>query len=127
MDFPKNYRYTKDHEWVELQGEKATLGITQFAQEELGEIVFVELPSVGDSFSKGDSICVVESTKAASDVYSALGGTVSEVNGILADQPELVNSHPHDKGWLVKLEGVNAAEFEGLMSADEYRNLIESK
>ena len=124
MEFPGDLRYTKDHEWVRFDNGSATVGITEFAQDELGEIVFVDLPDVGKKLEKGETICVVESTKAASDVYSPLGGTVEETNPALSDSPEQVNSSPYDEGWMVKLSGVAEDEFTGLMSADEYKGLV---
>ena len=113
-------KYTKDHEWVEVDGSTALIGITEFAQSELGEIVFADLPEAGAQINKGQAICVLESTKAASDVYAPVSGSVVEVNAALKDDPALVNREPYEGGWLVKLEGIEAAELAGLMSAEEY-------
>ncbi|MCB0317767.1 MAG: glycine cleavage system protein GcvH [Bdellovibrionales bacterium] len=124
MNFPEDLKYTKDHEWVKLDGNVATIGITDFAQDELGEVVFVELPEIGSEFNKADSICVVESTKAASDVYAPIGGKVIEVNSNLADSPELINSSPYSDAWLVKLENPNLEDLEKLMSVEEYKNHV---
>ena len=124
MSFPEEYRYTKDHEWVALQGDVATVGITEFAQAELGELVFVELPKPGRVVSKGQSFCVVESTKAASDVYAPLSGTVIEVNENLGAQPSLVNEQPHTQGWLAKIKLSAPAEVEQLLSAKTYTELV---
>jgi glycine cleavage system H protein len=120
MDCPENLKYTKDHEWVLFENGVATLGITHFAQDELGEIVFVDLPGSGLSVTKGESVCVVESTKAASDVYSPIAGTVKEANPDLENEPTLVNSDPYGKGWMVRFEAVNETDLGDLMSADEY-------
>lgn len=125
MEFPEGLYYTKEHEWVKVEGSDAFMGITEFAQSELGEIVFVELPEVGSSFSQGDSICVVESTKAASDVYAPISGTVSEVNSQLSDSPELVNSSSFADGWLVKFTDIQKSDLDSLMSAEEYKAMVE--
>lgn len=125
MDFPKELKYTKDHEWVKVDGESATMGITEFAQEEIGEVVFVDLPGIGSEFSKGDSLCVVESTKAASDVYAPIGGRVVAVNEALSDEPGQVNEAPYENGWLVKLEGIRVEELQDLMDADAYAGMVQ--
>ncbi len=124
---PSELRYTKDHEWVRLEGDCAVMGITEFAQSELGDLVFVDLPSIGKTVTRGDTVCVVESTKAASDVYSPIGGKVTEVNVALKDSPELVNKEPFGTGWLVKLAGVSAEEVGGLLSAEGYTKLLSGK
>ena len=126
MEFPETLKYTKDHEWVIVENGVATMGITEFAQDELGEIVFVDLPGIGDSFNKGDSLCVVESTKAASDVYAPIGGKVKEVNESLNDSPDLVNSSSYENGWMVKLEEVNEAELSELLDVSGYKQVVES-
>ena len=127
MENPGDLKYTKEHEWVRVEGGTATVGITEFAQSELGEIVFVELPEVGRECEQGESICVAESTKAASDIYAPIRGKVVEVNTALADTPNLVNSSPYDEGWLARLEDFDAAEAESLMSAAEYQEYIQKK
>lgn len=124
MEFPQNCKYTKDHEWVRMEGDVAVVGITEFAQSELGDLVFVDLPAVGKAVTAHGTMCVVESTKAASDVYSPLTATVAEVNQALADDPGLINRTPYTDGWIVKLSGVSADEVAGLMSADDYRKLL---
>lgn len=124
MNFPKDLKYTKDHEWVRYQNGVATVGITEFAQSELGELVFVDLPAAGKQITKGAAVCVVESTKAASDVYAPIGGKVKEVNQALTENPTLVNTAPYTDGWMVRLEGVNDKEIGGLMSAEEYGKLV---
>lgn len=121
---PDTLKYTKDHEWVLVEGSVATVGVTEFAQSELGEIVFVDVPAVGKIVSAGSSFCVLESTKAASDVYAPLGGTVSAANDALKDDPTKVNSDPYGAGWLCKLEGFQAADLEKLMTAAEYKKHI---
>lgn len=125
MNIPDNLKYTKDHEWVLISDDEAVVGITEFAQSELGEIVFVELPAPGDTIEKNSTLCVVESTKAASDVYAPLTGVIQEVNAILGDTPDLVNTEPYAGGWLVKITGVNSSEFSELLSAEEYRSLTQ--
>lgn len=127
MNFPENLRYTKEHEWVRLDGDTATVGITEFAQSELGEIVFADLPAEGKTIKQGESVCVVESTKAASDVYAPIGGTVKESNSELGDNPSLINFSPYEKGWLVRLSAPNMADVEKLMSAAQYREFLGDK
>jgi glycine cleavage system H protein len=124
MEYPADLKYTKDHEWVKVDGAIVTVGITAFAQEELGEIVFVELPDAGADIASSDSLCVVESTKAASDVYAPLSGKVEEVNEALHDQPDLINSSPYTDGWMVKLSGVSEEELGKLLSVDQYKELV---
>lgn len=125
MTYPENYRYTKDHEWVSIDGDTATIGISSFAQSELGEVVFVELPEVGTKVVQGKTLCVVESTKAASDVYAPVGGVVTAVNTALLEDPADLNNDPHQKGWLVKLGGVDVAELEKLMDAAAYSSHVD--
>jgi glycine cleavage system H protein len=124
MEFPEGYKYTKDHEWVKMDGDVAIVGITAFAQSELGDLVFVDLPAVGKAVTAHGTLCVVESTKAASDVYSPLAGTVVEVNQTLADDPGLINRTPYTDGWIVKLSGVSQSDVAGLMSPEEYKALL---
>ena len=124
MEFPNECKYTKDHEWVRVEGDKVIVGITEFAQSELGDLVFVDLPAVGKTVATHGTLCVVESTKAASDVYSPVAGTVAERNDALADDPGLINRTPYSDGWIVKLSGVSEAELAGLMSAEEYTKLV---
>lgn len=124
MEFPQDRKYTKDHEWVRMEGDVAVVGITEFAQSELGDLVFVDLPAVGKAVAQHSTMCVVESTKAASDVYSPLTGTVLAVNEALSSDPGLINRTPYSDGWMVKLSGVSQAELGALMSADEYRKLL---
>jgi len=119
-------RYTKDHEWVRLDGEIATVGISDHAQAQLGDIVFVELPEVGRTVGRGDAMAVVESVKAASDVYAPVGGEVVEANGKLNDDPALVNSGAESDGWFCRIRLADAGEFEQLMDAGAYKAFVES-
>ncbi len=124
MEFPGDLKYTKEHEWVRMEGDVAVVGITEFAQSELGDLVFVDLPAVGKAVTAHGTMCVVESTKAASDVYSPLNGAVAEVNSALVNDPSLINKTPYTEGWIVKLSGVSASDVAALMSADDYRKLL---
>ena len=124
---PEQYRYTKEHEWIKVEGEVGTIGITHHAQDKLGDIVFVELPDVGRQLEASESFGTVESVKAVSDLYSPLAGSVTEVNGELGDNPALVNQDPHGKGWLIKLKLNSPGEFSGLLSAADYQKFIESE
>lgn len=124
MAYPDHLRYTDSHEYVQLEGDIATIGITFFAQDELGEVVFVELPEVGDSFTKGDQFGTVESTKAVSELYAPLSGEVVEVNSELEDQPELINASPYDQAWIIKLKISDDGELAETMTAAEYQNKI---
>lgn len=113
-------RYTEDHEWVLLDGDEATIGISDYAQEQLGDIVFVELPDIGKAFAKGDEASVVESVKAASEVYAPITGTVTEINEALSDDPELVNNDATGDGWFYKMKVDDASAVESLMTAEAY-------
>ena len=116
--------FTKDHEWIEVTGDSATVGITDYAQSQLGDITFVELPAEGAAVKQGDSASVVDSVKAASDVYAPVSGTVTAGNGALEDTPELVNSDPQGEGWLWKMTLSNAAELDGLMDEAGYQKYV---
>lgn len=116
--------FTEDHEWVDVEGEIATVGITNYAQEQLGDIVFVELPEEGKTFDKGDDAAVVESVKAASDVYSPVSGEVVEANGALEDEPALVNSDAEEDGWFFKLRLTDAGELDSLMDEAAYTKYV---
>lgn len=126
MELPEDLKYTREHEWISLQGKIATVGITDHAQEQLGDVVYVELPGVGDRVAKAEPFGVVESTKAVSDVYAPISGEVAEVNDDLPDSPELVNEDPYGDGWLVKINVEDASELDDLMTAAEYRAFLES-
>jgi glycine cleavage system H protein len=125
---PDELRYTKDHEWVRRNDDgTVTVGITDFAQEQLGDLVFVELPEVGATFTAGAEACVVESVKAASDVYCPLDGEVTAVNAALADSPELINQDCYDKGWLLQLRPVDAAAVDDLLDDAAYQAAIDAE
>lgn len=117
---PADLRYTSSHEWVFLEGEVITVGITQFAQDQLGDVVFVELPEVGAELAAGTAAAVVESVKAASDIYAPLSGTVVAINEALADNPELINSDPYEDGWFFKLQIASTDDYDAFMDADSY-------
>jgi glycine cleavage system H protein len=124
MNFPDNLKYTKDHEWVLIEGENGTIGITDYAQGELGDVVFVELPAVGKAMKQHDSFGTIEAVKAVSDLFAPLSGTVTAVNGDLTAAPETVNKDPYGKGWMVKFKITSAAEAAGLLDANAYKALI---
>ena len=124
--YPSDYLYSRDHEWVRVEGDTCVLGITQYAQEELGEIVFVELPEVGQSFDATDEVGTIESVKAVAEVYTPVAGEVAEVNSALEDEPELVNDDPHGDGWLIKLRVEDKGVLSELMSAEQYEEYIAS-
>ena len=124
MSYPDTYRYTKEHEWVSLEGDTGTVGITVHAQSELGDIVYVDLPKVGTAVEVGKSFGSVESVKAVSDIYSPVTGEVVEVNGLLAEAPEKLNEDPHGAAWLVKIKLSNPSELDGLLSPSEYLAFI---
>ncbi|MEL7113520.1 MAG: glycine cleavage system protein GcvH [Pseudomonadota bacterium] len=117
--------FTEDHEWISVDGDTGTVGITKYAAEQLGDVVFVEVPEAGASFGKGDDMAVVESVKAASDVYAPVAGEVTEGNGDLADAPETVNEDPEGKGWFCKIKLSDAGELEGLMDGAAYKTYCE--
>jgi len=124
MNFPAALKYTKDHEWIKIEGNIATIGITEFAQRELGDIVYIDIPSVGKEISKEEVFGTVEAVKTVSDLFMPLDGTVTEINPILDSQPELVNSDPYGQGWMVKVTLKDVAEAEALLSADDYKAII---
>jgi glycine cleavage system H protein len=121
---PTDRRYTKEHEWVRLEGDLGTVGITDYAQDQLGDIVYLDLPSPGTQVKQLDKLGEIESVKAVSDLYSPVSGEVVEVNQVLTDRPELVNQSPHDEGWLVRVRLADAAEVENLLTAAQYDELI---
>ena len=122
MSYPEDLAYSREHEWVRVDGSKATIGITSFAADELGDIVFVELPEVGTSVSQFGTFGVVESVKAVSDLYSPVSGEVTEVNDALRDAPELMNSDPFGEGWIMRVELSDAGELDALMDVEAYSN-----
>lgn len=127
MTYPTDLRYTKNDEWVRLEGDTATTGISHYAQEALSDIVYVELPSVGDSFGKGEAYTSVESVKAAAEVYLPLSGTITAVNEALTSAPETLNADPHGAGWIAKFTVNDASELEGLMDAAAYEKYVEER
>ena len=124
MEFPEDLKYSKEHEWVLVEGSTATVGITDYAQDQLGDIVFVELPAVGDKMSKEDAFGVVESVKAVSDIYAPVSGKVVEVNDDLPDNPEMLNEDPYGDGWIIKIEMSDREELDDLLSATEYEQYV---
>jgi glycine cleavage system H protein len=126
MSVPKNLNYTKDHEWVNIEGDQCVMGITEFAQDQLGELVFVELPEIGRVFAQGETLCVVESTKAASDVYAPLSGQVIAVNTDLENEPSAINKEPYTTGWIVRFKITVDSELEALMTPETYDALIKT-
>ena len=124
MNYPENFRYTKEHEWVSLDGTTATVGITFHAQEELGDIVYVDLPKVGAAFETGKSFGSVESVKAVSDIYAPISGEVVEINELLSGAPEKLNEDPHGAAWLIRLKVESADEFNNLLSAADYQSYV---
>jgi glycine cleavage system H protein len=126
MKLDPSCKYSEDHEWIRVEGDEGVIGITDHAQEELSDIVYVELPEVGDTFDKGDVFATVESVKAASDVYIPVGGEVLEINEKLEDAPEVVNQDPYGEAWFVRIAIGDPSELDDLMDADGYRAFVES-
>lgn len=124
MNVPDNLRYTSDHEWIRVEGNEATVGITDHAQEEMTDVVFVELPSKGAAVGSGDAIAVVESVKTASDIYAPINGKVSDINTEVENDPSVINSSPYEEGWIFKLLIDDEAELEDLLDAAAYEDLI---
>jgi glycine cleavage system H protein len=124
MNFPENLRYTKEHEWIQLEGDVATIGITDFAQHELGDIVYVEIETVGQQLNAGDVFGTVEAVKTVSDLFLPVNGTVTEINPKLNANPELVNTDPYGDGWMVKMKVTNPADVEALMNKESYHSLV---
>lgn len=124
MNFPAELKYTKDHEWIKVEGDTATIGITEFAQAELGDIVYIDINTVGQEVAKEEVFGTVEAVKTVSDLFMPLNGTVLEINPLLDTQPELVNSDPYGDGWMVKITLADAADAETLLTADDYKSVI---
>ncbi|OGU46287.1 MAG: glycine cleavage system protein H [Ignavibacteria bacterium RIFCSPLOWO2_02_FULL_55_14] len=124
MTFPENLKYTKDHEWMRVEGEVGWIGVTDYAQGELGDVVFVELPAVGSKLEQGKSFGTIEAVKAVSDLYAPVTGEVVEINKEVADSPEVVNKEPYERGWMVKVRIANPTELSALLDAAAYRKLI---
>ena len=125
MNVPDDLRYSKDHEWARLEDGKVRIGITDYAQDALGDVVYVQIPDVGAQLSMGDSFSEVESTKSVSDIYAPISGTIAEVNQELSDAPQRVNEDPYGEGWLVVIQADDPSQFDQLLDADAYRALIE--
>lgn len=125
MNIPKELRYSKNHEWVRVEGEKVIIGIDDYAQSQLGDVVFVELPEVGSVVTCGDSFSVVESVKAVSDIYAPVSGKIIEVNEVLADTPECINEDPYGEGWIAVIELEDASEVDNLMDSEAYQIMLE--
>jgi glycine cleavage system H protein len=125
--YPNDYRYTKDHEWIKVSGDTGTIGITDYAQHELGDVVFVEMPAVGTKVSAGKVFGTVESVKAVSEIFAPVSGEVTETNPTLSNTPETLNSDPHGTGWLIKIKLANPSEVSGLMDAAAYQAFISEK
>jgi glycine cleavage system H protein len=124
MAYPTSLKYTKDHEWALVSGNKATIGITAFAKDQLGDVVYLELPAVGDQVERGKPFGVVESTKAVSELFSPVTGKITKINQALVDAPEGVNDDPHEKGWMVEIELSQPSETADLLSSQQYEELI---
>jgi glycine cleavage system H protein len=124
MAHPSDRKYSKEHEWVLVEGDVATVGITDFAQDQLGEVVYVDLPATGDLLAVGDSFGEIESVKSVSELFAPVSGEIVEVNAALGDTPETVNAEPHGAGWMVKVRVADASELDALMSAEEYDAFI---
>lgn len=127
MKVPVELKYTKDHEWIRVDGNTATIGITDWAQGELGDIVFVELPNVGDDIRRSEPFGTIEAVKAVSDMYAPVSGKVLEINAALDDDPMVINGDPYGAGWMVKIELSDSSELEQLLNAEGYKELIESQ
>jgi glycine cleavage system H protein len=127
MEYPEGLKYSKEHEWVLVEDKIAIIGITEFAQHELGDVVYVELPEVGEKIVKDDPFGAVESVKAVSDVFAPVGGTVVEVNDTLPESPETINDDPYGDGWMIKVEMTDKDDLKDLMSAEEYAEYIEQQ
>ncbi len=127
MDFPDDLKYTKEHEWCRIQGQRAVIGITDHAQDQLGDIVYVELPDVGDPVKKGEAFGVVESTKAVSELFSPVTGKVVEVNDPLSDAPETINEDPYEEGWMIQVEVSDPGELASLLDAAGYKKFLQEE
>ncbi len=122
--YPEDLKYTKEHEWARVAGGKVTVGITAFAQEQLGDVVYLELPKVGDAIRKGEPFGVVESTKAVSELFAPVTGKVVEINGPLVDHPEAINTDPYQAGWMIRVEGADPKDLSALLDAAAYTKLV---
>lgn len=127
MDFPDELKYTNQHEWVSVERDKALIGITDYAQQQLGDVVFVEMPEIGTEISKGEAFGVVESVKAASDIYAPVSGEVIEINETLEEHPEVLNQSPYEKGWIIKIRIYDISEMEELMGSEAYQEFVQKE
>lgn len=127
MEIPQGLRYSREHEWVAVEDNRATIGITDYAQEQLGDVVYIEFPAVGAQVTKDEPFGVVESVKAVSDIFAPVSGTVTEINGPLAESPQTVNEDPYGDAWMIRVEMNDTGELEGLMSAAEYQKFVEEE
>ena len=127
MDFPDDLRYTREHEWARRKGRNVVVGITEYAQDQLGDVVYLELPDVGDAVKRGESFGVVESTKAVSELFAPLSGKVVEVNDPLSDAPEAINEDPYEEGWMIVIEPADPKDLEALMDAKAYKAFVEEQ
>jgi len=126
MNIPENLKFTKDHEWIRVEGDEAYIGITDYAQNELGDIVFVEVETEGETLDKEEAFGTIEAVKTVSDMFMPVGGEILEFNEELEDSPEIINTDPYDKGWIVKIKLTNKGELDELLSSTQYKELIES-
>lgn len=124
MNFPKELKYTQEHEWIKIQGDVATIGITDFAQKELGDIVFIEVDTIGQTIGKGEIFGTIEAVKTVSDLFMPVAGEILELNSDIESQPEFINSDPYGKGWIIKIKVKNASETNDLLSSEAYEKLI---
>ena len=124
MEIIENFKYTEEHEWIDINNDLGTIGITSFAQSELGDIVFVELPNIGDLFSKNDVFGTIEAVKTVADLYIPVSGKVVSINEDLESNPELINSDPYDKGWIIKIKLTDSSEVNSLLTNNQYEDLI---
>lgn len=124
MNFPTNIKYTSEHEWIRLEGEEAYVGISDYAQDQLGDIVFVDIPTEGETLAKGDTFGTIEVVKTVSDLFMPVGGEVIEINPNLEDQPELVNKDPYGEGWLIRIKPTDLTDMDDLLDAAAYKQLI---
>jgi glycine cleavage system H protein len=126
MNIPVDLKYTQDHEWIRVEGDVVTVGVTDFAQGELGDVVFVEIETEGEELDKGETFGTVEAVKTVSDLFMPVGGEVAEFNEALADDPELVNKDPYGEGWMIKIKVADTAELDALLSAEDYQKILEA-
>ncbi len=126
MNIPGNLKYTKEHEWVRIEGDTATIGVTDYAQGELGDVVFVEVDTIGETLDKGEVFGTIEAVKTVSDLFLPVSGEVMEMNPAIEDTPETINNDPYENGWIVKIKMSNPAEADELMDADKYKEMIEA-